>query len=147
MSDTPEALECRKNGGIWYNDKCMSQEDYNLIVQESKCKLDGGIWENNTCLPSITIFDCTDTVEMSPGQFAIGWGDLPELTKKLNIHYKPEGKPERIYKGIKPTCDIPIIISGQKPGVIINCQVKVVNEWNIQVGYSNEIKIVTKTKD
>ncbi len=133
-----EELECRKTGGRWDGVRCISHE-------EAVCVNNCGIWQDGICIPPIVAFDCTDMIEnISPGQFTVAWGDLPEGTKKVNVYYKPEGKPEKIYKGIKPNYPIPIIVSGQKPGTEVIWHIEAVNEWGNKVGYSNEIMTVTK---
>jgi hypothetical protein len=135
-----EEFECRAQGGRWDGTRCIS-------LQEAQCVNNCGIWdeENKVCIALIVAFDCTDQVELSPGQFAVGWGDLPDGAKKVNVYYKPEGRPERIYKGIKADYPIPIIISGQKPGVAITWHIEAVNEWGKKVGYSNEVTTTTKS--
>jgi hypothetical protein len=146
--DTPEARRlCAESGGVLIDGVCLTREQADLRAAQLQCALVGGLWDGKACGPSIEAADCTDsTPDLTPGQFAVGWGAVPAGTKHVVVEYKPEGQRKRTYgKGkIKPDYKPPLIISGQKPGVKVTCTVRAVDEWSRQLGYSDTFTLTTK---
>ena len=82
---TKEEYECVVNRGKWTGERCMTEA-------ECQCLDNCGKWENGICVPPIMAVDLTGIVPgLTSGQFAAGWGTLPEGTATVNIVYMAAG--------------------------------------------------------
>lgn len=147
MPDNQAArIECFAKGNIWLAGECLTPEQARERIAEIDCLINRGQWVDGKCVPSIAAADLTGSTEgLSPGQFAVGWGQLPPGTATVNVYYQAVGgRAHRIYEGIKADFPPPIIVSGQRKGVTVVWHVEAFNEWGTRLGYSNEVTTITK---